>query len=86
MPASMPASARRLGIIVYLILDGLGVNIPKSLSRFGALATRYVNKFPSFREHGRMQLVIFIDEFDAFLEVDKETELGVPAAIAGSGR
>lgn len=61
--------------IVYLILEGLGVNVPKNLSKFGAIAPRFVTKFPQLiKEHARrtgMQLVILIDEFDSFLEVDK---------------
>jgi hypothetical protein len=62
--------------MVYLIFEGLGVNVPKSLSKFGAIAPRFVTKFPHLvKEHARrtqMQLVILIDEFDSFLEVDRK--------------
>jgi len=62
--------------MVYLIAEGLKVNVPKGLTKFGAIAPRFLGKFPHLlKEHARrtgMQLVILIDEFDAFLEVDQK--------------
>lgn len=62
--------------MVYMILEGLGINVPKSISKFGAIAPRFVRKLPNLlKDHARrtnMQLVILIDEFDSFLEIDKK--------------
>ncbi len=64
--------------VVYLILSQFNVNIPKHFTKLGAIAPRFVTRFPQLiREHARrtqMQLVILIDEFDSFLELDAKQD------------
>jgi Cdc6-like AAA superfamily ATPase len=64
--------------MVYLILSQLGVSVPKNYSKLGAIAPRFVTRFPQLiHEHARrtqMQLVILIDEFDSFLELDAKQD------------
>jgi hypothetical protein len=60
--------------MVYLILSQLGVQVPSHWAKFGAIAPRYVNRFPQllhdFARRHQTKVVILIDEFDAFLERD----------------
>jgi hypothetical protein len=60
--------------MVYLILSQLGVSVPKSYTKLGAIAPRFINRFPQLlREHSMrngIRLVILIDDFDSFCEID----------------
>ena len=60
--------------MVYLILSQLGIQVPNHWAKFGAIAPRYVNRFPQllhdFARRNQTKVVILIDEFDSFLERD----------------
>jgi hypothetical protein len=60
--------------MVYLILSQLGIQVPSRWTKLGAIAPRYVNRFPQllhdFARRNQTKVVILIDEFDAFLERD----------------
>jgi hypothetical protein len=62
--------------MVYLILSQLGVQVPSHWAKFGAIAPRYVNRFPQllhdFAKRNQTKVVILIDEFDSFLEHDAQ--------------
>lgn len=60
--------------MVYLILSQLGIQVPSHWAKLGAIAPRYVNRFPQllhdFAKRNQTKVVILIDEFDSFLERD----------------
>ena len=68
--------ARSTWDMVYLILSKLGIQVPSHWAKFGAIAPRYVNRFPQllhdFARRKQTKVVILIDEFDAFLERDAQ--------------
>ena len=59
---------------VYLTLSQLGIHVPKAWTKFGAIAPRYVRRFPQllhdFASQQKTYVVILIDEFDSFLAID----------------
>ena len=60
--------------LVYLVLSQLGIPIPTKWTKFGAIAPRFIARFPQlvhdFARRQDTQVVILIDEFDSFLERD----------------
>ncbi len=63
---------------VYLVCDELHLNVPKRYTKLGAISERYVKRFPQllhrFARERQAAVVIFIDEFDSFLEIDSKND------------
>jgi hypothetical protein len=63
---------------VYLILSQLGVALPTQWTKFGAIAPRFVKRFPQilhdFARQRQTLVVLFFDEFDSFLESDRQND------------
>jgi hypothetical protein len=61
---------------VYLICSQLNINIPQKFMKYGAISERYIRRFPSllhaFTTERQADVVIFIDEFDHYLEIDSK--------------
>jgi hypothetical protein len=59
---------------VYLTLTQLGIQVPKGWTKLGAIAPRYINRFPQlihdFARQRQTYVVLLIDEFDSFLAID----------------
>ena len=63
---------------VYLTLSQLGIQVPKSWTKLGAIAPRYIRRFPQlihdFARQRQTYVVILIDEFDSFLALDSQND------------
>lgn len=63
---------------VYLVCSQLDVNVPKQYMKLGAISERYMLRFPKllhkFAKERDAVVVIFIDEFDSFLELDSRND------------
>ncbi len=61
---------------VYMICSQLDISVPKSQQKLGAISQRYIMRLPKLlhkfaRDRGAA-VVIFIDEFDRFLDIDSK--------------
>jgi len=59
---------------VYLVCSQISLNVPKNYTKLGAISERYILRFPKllhkFAKERDAAVVLFIDEFDSFLEID----------------
>jgi Cdc6-like AAA superfamily ATPase len=61
---------------VYMVCAQLNINVPKKYMEYGAISARHIKRFPTllhtFAAEKQAEVVIFIDEFDHFLEIDSK--------------
>ena len=59
---------------VYMVCSQVALNVPKAYTKLGAISERYILRFPKllhkFAQERDAAVVLFIDEFDSFLEID----------------